>query len=398
MDDRGINEGFKQEGLTADQAIVTHLFDSQPDAILWYVPCFENDNADSKPVDFRIGYCNLAASQALKLPKSKVTGSLLRSTNIIEEELRLKIWEQCLQVWESGESLEFSYYHPESQKHFNVHRSKIQGGLLSVTRDHTSIVYIHKEKEEQSQLLNQIIESSPSGISLYEAIRNDRGKIVDFKLKLTNQKSADITAFSIEQLYKYTVKEIMLIRGQSNYFDIVCRVTETGEPVYTEYYAEARRQWVALSILKFNDGYLLNYNDITKTKSLEKIAKDQADMLNSILNASITGLITFQAIYDNAGRISDFKFILLNDAAEKLLGISKEDTTKTYLTLFPNAKTTGFFELYKNVLLTGESVSKEFFYKGEGYNGWYYISVSKMNSDSLVQSFADITKTREPQS
>lgn len=187
----------------------------------------------------------------------------------------------------------------------------------------------------------------------------------------------------------------MVIRGQSSFFEVVCKVTETGEPVYTEYFVQARSQWVAFAIQKFNDGYLLNYIDITQTKSLEKKAQDQADMLNGILNASITGLITLEAIYDSAGKVDDFRFVLLNDAAEKLLGIKKEDKHKTYLTLFPSAKTNGFFDLYVTALNKGEPIAKEIFYKGEGYNGWYYISVSKMNSSTLVQSFADITQTRD---
>ena len=121
-------------------------------------------------------------------------------------------------------------------------------------------------------------------------------------------------------------------------------------------------------------------------------------MLTGILNASITGLLTLEAMYSATGKIEDFKFILLNAAAEKLLGLKEEDKAKTYLTVFPNAKTNGFFDLYTNALLTGVPVSKEFFYKGEGYNGWYYISVSKMNETTLVQSFSDITHTRENKS
>lgn len=387
--DQVIHEGYLEE-----HKLITELFDTQPDSAVWFLPKF-SENAGSDPVDFEVGYCNTAACMMLKAPKTQVLGSTLRSSPLMDEQSRAQIFAQCIEVWNKGENIEYEYYSPGLDKYFLVQRSKKLGGVLSITRDNTKFVKNQIEKDEQAKLLNQIIETSSSGISLYEALRDKSGKIVDFKLKLANQRCAEITAFTLEELYKYTVKELMIIRGQSNFFDLVCRVTETGEPVYTEYHVPGRNQWIAFSIQKFNDGYLLNYIDITQTKSLEKKARNQAEMLNGILNASITGLITLQAVYDSAGQIDDFKFVMLNTAAEKLLGLKEEDKHKSYLTLFPSARKNGFFDLYKTALNTGQPIAKEFFYKGDGYNGWYYISVSKMNDDTLVQSFADITKTRE---
>jgi PAS domain-containing protein len=377
--------------------LITHLFDKQPDAVIWFVPKFD-ENDPNVPVDFLVGYCNAAVCVLLKVTKHELTGSSLLSSSLIDDQSRKQVLEQCIQIWKTGAHNEFTYYSPMAQKYFCVQRSKLQNGILSITRDHTQFVLEHQEKELQANLLNQIIESSTSGISVYEAIRDKSGKLLDFKLKLANQKSAEITAFTLEELYKYTTKELMIIRGQSNLFEVIKKVVETGEPVYTEYFSPAREQWVAFSIKKFNDGYLLNYIDITHTKNLEKKAQDQAEMLSGILNASPTGLITLEAVYSPSGKIEDFKVVLLNAAAEKILSIKEEDKSKTYLSLFPNAKKNGFFELHRNALTTGVAVSKEFFYKDDGYNGWYYLSVAKMNNNTLVQSFSDITHTRENKS
>jgi hypothetical protein len=387
----------KTSDQTPEYGLITHLFDKQPDAVIWFVPKFSETDS-SVPVDFLVGYCNAAACVILKATKHELTGSSLLSSSLIDDQTRKQILEQCLQIWKTGIHNEFTYYSPIGQKYFCVQRSKLQNGILSITRDHTQFVLEHQEKELQTNLLNQIIESSTSGISVYEAIRDKSGKLLDFKLKLANQKSAEITAFTLEELYKYTVKELMIIRGQSNLFQLVSKVVETGEPVYTEYFSPARKQWVAFSIKKFNDGYLLNYIDITHTKNLEKKAQDQAEMLSGILNASPTGLITLEAVYSVSGKIEDFKVVLLNTAAEKILGLTEKAKSQTYLNLFPNAKKNGFFELHCNALTSGAPISKEFFYKDDGYNGWYYLSISKMNNNTLVQSFSDITHTRENKS
>lgn len=379
--------------LSSEHKLLGQLFDTQPDAVIWYVPKF--DTGHSVPVDFTVGYCNIATCTFLKVTKHELTGATVLTSPLLDDPTRKNIFEQCSEIWKSGISKEFTYFVPSVKKYFFAQRTKLQNGVLSITRDHTAFVEERNEKERQAKLLTQVIETSISGICLYEAIRDKSNQIIDFKLRLANQKSAEITAFSMEELQKYTVKELMVIRGQSGLFPTLVRVVETGEPVYMEYFAEPRQQWVAFSIKKFEDGYLLNYIDITERKNLEKKAQDQAELLNGILNASTTGLMTIEAIYSSSGQIDDFKFVLLNSAAEKILGMKEEDKNKTYLKAFPNAKKSGFFDLYTHVLETGVTVSKEFFYKGEGYNGWYYLSVSKMNETTLVQSFSDITHTRE---
>jgi PAS domain-containing protein len=372
--------------------VLSQLFDAQPDAVIWYIPKF-SAAGDDIPVDFKIGYCNNATSIFLRVSKYALTGETLMTSPLIDDETRQNIFDQCNQVWKTNVNEEFTYFVPIVNKHFCAQRSKLRDGILSITRDHTKFVEQNNERERQSRLLNQIIESSPNGICLYESIRNKNGRITDFRLRLANEKSCEITAFTMEELQKYTVKELMVLRAQSNLFPTLVNVVDTGAPVYTEYFAEARQQWIAFSITKFEDGYLLNYSDITERKKLERRAQDQAELLTGILNASITGLMSLEAIISD-DEIEDFRFLTLNSAAMELLGLNEEARLKTYLGIFPAAKTNGFIDLYKKVLITGESVTKEIFYKGEGYNGWYYISVSRMNETTLVQTFSDITHTR----
>jgi hypothetical protein len=264
----------------------------------------------------------------------------------MDETSRQTILSQCKEIWSTGVNLEFTYFSPGLNKHFNVQRSKIQNGILSITRDHTVQVKEREEKELQSKLLNQIIETSVSGISLYEAIRNNDGLLIDFKLRLANQKCSEITGFGMSELTKYTIKELMILRGNPEFFEIVSNVVNSGEPIYTEYFSQTQNKWTALHIKKFNDGYLLNYTDINQAKNLEKKAQNQADLLQSILNTSITGLITLEALYGPTGKyIEDFKFLLLNDASKKILGLKDGDEKKSFLTLFPNSRSNGFFDL-----------------------------------------------------
>ncbi len=357
-------------------AFVTKLFDRQPDSVVWFTPVFSSDK--KVPVDFKVGYCNAAACQILKATKEQVLKSKLRSTALVDEVNRQRIFEQCLHVWNTGEQVEFTFHSPGTEKYLSVQRSKVENGILCITRDTTLLEKTRNEKNLQADLLNQLISNSPYGISLYESIRNKEDKIEDFRHKLSNQKTAEIIAFSLEDLNKYTVKELMLIRGQTGYFEMCVKVVETGTPVYVEIFAKPRNQWVGLSIVKFNDGYLLNYLDITATKALEQQAVRQAEMLQSVLNASLTGLFALEAVSGFSGKVLDFKFSMFNKAAEELLKITDEEKAKTFLTVFPVAKTNGLFDHYVQVIETGKPVKTELSFSGDKMNGMFALSISKM--------------------
>ncbi len=356
---------------------------------MWFSSVFGPGDAEL-PVDFQVAYCNKAACFILNLTKEQVMGTKLGSTPLLDEDSRKSVFEQCCQVWTTGKTLEFTYYNASLKKYLHTQRTRLKGGILNITRDHTQLMNMKTENEKQAELLNNLIAGSPYGISLYESMRNERNEIVDFKLKLCNQRSADITAFTMDDLYKYTVKELILKRGHSGYFEMCRNVVETGAPLFMEYFAQPRNQWIGMSIVKFNDGYLLNYIDITQTKAFEKQAKQHAELLQGVLNASITGLFALEPILGFSGKILDFKFILFNKAAERLLKLKPEDKNKTYLTLFPTAKANGLFDMHCEVFSTGEPLIKTINYKGEMIDNNYLISISKMGEDGVVQAFSEL--------
>ncbi|MCW3078206.1 MAG: hypothetical protein JWO32_2815 [Bacteroidetes bacterium] len=372
-----------------DPNLISRLFDTQPDSVVWFIPVYLNDEV----ADFEVGYCNTAACEILKASRSEVLGSRLKTSVLMDETSRQRILEQCMEVWKSGEFIEFTYHSPYIDKYFNVQRSKVENGILSVTRDHTLLVQTQIAKETQAQFLNNLIVSSPYGISLYESIR-EKDKIKDFRMKIANQMAADITGFSLEDLQKYTVKELMLIRGHTSYFETCVKVVETGRPEYSELFVEQRNKWIGISMTKFEDGYLLNYTDITRAKSLEQQAREQTKMLENVLNNSVTGFFSLEAIRGSSGKIMDFKIIMCNPACKKMLGLNDNVIGKTYLTIFPSAKLNGLFDTNLKVIETGEAFRQKISYTGDGYDGEYDLAISKIDQIHLVHSFYPMNQER----
>lgn len=92
------------------------------------------------------------------------------------------------------------------------------------------------------------------------------------------------------------------------------------------------------------------------------------------------------------GKIIDLRMVKINRAYTDMIGkTAGEVEGKTYLSLFPAARTLGLFDLNCEVIETGHPLRKEVYYKGENLNAWYDISLMKLGENLLLVTFSDIT-------
>ncbi|MDJ1505782.1 ATP-binding protein [Xanthocytophaga agilis] len=443
-----------------NELLISQLFDSQPDSVVWFIPVFSDldrskqdlpsmlstsshtnldsnqhsdlqhkpfpdrtvhqfnisidrtDSADKTEsagvtdilvgndlrivTDFQVAYCNAAACRILNANREQVLHSSVLETPLMDPVSRSRIFEQCLQVWNSGEHSEFTYHSPLLDRYFNVQRSKVNNGVLSITRDRTELVKAQMEKERQTQLLNNLLEHSPYGAALYESVRDTKGEIVDFRMKIGNRKCSEITGFTLEELYTYSVRELIALRqGTSHFFDICRQVVEQDKTEYLEYYSIHLKKWIAYSFVKFADGYLLNYIDISQTKLQEQINQQQTLLLDSILDASQNGIFAYQAVRDRDGEMVDFEIIKVNKSFSRILGISQQAAEgKKYSTVFPGILDSELFQINCQVLQSGKAAQTEFYYKRDAFQGWFHLSIAPLGENGLVQTFIDITESR----
>ncbi|MGL5064523.1 MAG: PAS domain S-box protein [Microcoleus sp.] len=115
-------------------------------------------------------------------------------------------------------------------------------------------------------------------------------------------------------------------------------------------------------------------------------------LLASVLNSSLDGVAAYAAVRDSKGDIIDFKWLLINRAAEKMSGRSLNELIgKSVLTEIPQIRTNGLFDLYVSVVETGETADREFFYEHDSNtNAWLHIVAVKLN-DGLAVTFRNIT-------
>lgn len=132
-----------------------------------------------------------------------------------------------------------------------------------------------------------------------------------------------------------------------------------------------------------------NFSEIRKRERVELF-------LESILNTSQNGIITYEAIRIKK-EISDFKVIFVNEAAEKQMGTKASTIVgQSFLTVSPAAKTSGMMKRYIRVLETGKKDEFETSTHRNNSRRWYKVVLGKLN-DGFTATFHDITELKDYQ-
>lgn len=102
-----------------------------------------------------------------------------------------------------------------------------------------------------------------------------------------------------------------------------------------------------------------------------------------------------QAVKDpSTGTISDFLFEVANKAAESLLGYEKPLAGETLLQLSPQTEEDNAFDCYLQTLATGQPRQYTTRNKINGEDRWLHYSLAKLEEDSVVITFTDITQSK----
>lgn len=112
------------------------------------------------------------------------------------------------------------------------------------------------------------------------------------------------------------------------------------------------------------------------------------ELLHSILDASLTGIIFFKPLYNESRtEIIDLAYAGLNRAAQEMLNLP-EKPIETFLTLYPNAVQMGIFAFYRDSYLSGERGRYDINYSYDGLDNYFNLS-AKRSGSVLVVNFTD---------
>ena len=111
----------------------------------------------------------------------------------------------------------------------------------------------------------------------------------------------------------------------------------------------------------------------------------------AVLDSSHDGIMAFDSVRNTEGVIEDFRWTIVNRAAESVVGHTADDLIgDLLLSVMPGNREDGLFDRYVEVVETGESSTVEHHYEHEGLNHWFLTTAVPLGEGFAV-TFRDVS-------
>lgn len=348
------------------------------------------------PLNFRIIHLNEASLKVAGRSREELMGRLL--TEIYPDTKKYGLWHQYVEVYETGRSFQGNHYYPYVKKWFNITIAKLGDGLVATFNDITLAQYAARQIEEQARLFNSVLKSITNGLSVLEAVHNESGDIVDVRYVRVSQAILSDTGLTEEQLVGKSMLSLYPSVKETPYWSAYLAAFATGELQHfeTHYHYDGFDNYTDNWVTRIDENRIISiYSIINNQKRVELQAKQQAAMLQSVLNSCQIPIVLFEAIRDENNQVIDFRYLLQNEANARVVGHPLDQTTtRTMLEVLPTLKTTGIFDHYVEVANTGQPQRFEQHLTDGIVAGWFDISVVRQG-DGIVVSVNDQTLLRQ---
>ena len=241
-------------------------------------------------LDFRYVFINPAAANYLNCDGENLVGKLV--SNIVDQFKESGQFAIFADVYTSSTPFRQEMLHPVLHRWLDISASRVGNYLLMSFYDVHEIHLAAERTQAQTELLQKVVNQSPSGMMLLEAIRDKLGSITDFKYLITNELNAKISGFTVEQMTGQPVSSLFPgYQSSTGLFDVMARVTETGETVQNSFIYDqfGIKGTFDGYYLKQGDGVLFTFVNVTRLAEQQR----QLETMNRELARSNESLQQF---------------------------------------------------------------------------------------------------------
>ena len=352
-------------------------------------------NKDETIVDFRVIAANNSTEKQLGISPSAAIGELV--SVLLPGYKNNGSFELYKRVIHSGtpEREEHFYKDQRFEGWFDVYVAPVTKGIVVSFANITERKKEALQIQQQKNLLDTILAYSPSGISVTEIIKDENDQVIDGRTLLANEAAIRYVGIPKELYLKQTAREIDPGIMESALYQMAVKTLETGISFHTQYYLDAAKRWLELSVAKMDESHLINvFTDVTATKEVQLQVEQFAEKLHTIINTSQAGFFLGSPVLNEVGTIINFRFTMVNQvlayfvgkAPEELIGELGSDWFVAY-------KKNGLFERFKETYLSGIPQQFDIFYQGETVEVWANVKTTKLGEE-LLGTFTDFTQIK----
>ena len=251
--------------------------------------------------------------------------------------------------------------------------------------------------DTQTDLLRAIVEHTASANALWSPVLNETKEVIDFQYLYVNPAAARYLKRSNDELVGRLVSNFNKSFHESGHASLFGNVYTSGVPYRQEMLHPVLRRWLDMSVSRVGDVLLISFNDIHDRYEANRVAQEQAALLQRVVDQSPSGMMLLEAIRDETGAIADFKYLITNQLNAKMSGYTVAQMNGNMVsTLFPGVQTLDLFQTLVTVTITGETIENTFAHDNYGVKGTfdgYYMK----QGDGVLFTFVNVTHLVEQQ-
>ncbi|MDQ6813096.1 MAG: ATP-binding protein [Bacteroidota bacterium] len=390
-------EKLDQEKIEEQARLLDGIFEASLNGIF---ACEAIRNEDGRITDLQLVKINKAFTSIIGISAEVAEGASYDT--IFPNGREFGMFDLYCEVIETGKNLrkEIFYNAEKFGGWFDVSASKRDNNGIVITFANVTESKLNKQAiEDGSKYLQDVIDSSQTGILLLSPVRDTAGEVIDFRFRIANETLAGFTGVKAADLAGRLYTKV-ITEGVSDALFKRYKTIAEGEEAQARfeipYHVAGTDTWLDVLVKKRNEELLITFLDITAIKRLQGEIAAAAEKLNTIVNHASAGMFTLSPVFNAEGQIDDFRFAIVNQAVATYIGEKAEHLTGALGSVyFPAYKTNGLFKIYEDTYCNKAEHHFDFHYQ-DGYDVYFNIHTVKAGDEVLV-TFTDHTTLKKLQ-
>ena len=286
MDELGASDAEQPDALQGDAIAKASL-----DGMLDGFAVLRSVREDGQIVDFEWVYVNHSAAAAWGRTVEFTLGARLRTlVPTVEESGEFDELRRVVETGEPSSKLQRAYNDESVTGFFDSLMWKVGDGVAATWRDVTDRERALAALKSNEERFRASVEQLHESLSVFTAIRDDTGYIIDFRWAFANTAAADFIGLASTELTGRSLLETYPHHETSGLMDIYRGVVETGQPYvqpsrwYDDVFGDGRHELRAFDVraVKLDDGFVVVTRDVTEQLAqVSELARQRQELERS---------------------------------------------------------------------------------------------------------------------